>query len=188
MIKKIFLIISTIIVFVIIYGSYITFINPKSPKGTSSIEYKKNKLKVVYYRPYVNERLIFGEKADGALVPYDEYWRLGANFATVFSTNQSVSFAGENILPGNYRIYAIPYSNFWKIAINSDAGAFGFSEPYYEKDIYRINVPVSTLDKMIEQFTIDFVKDSIGVSLRMRWDKTKILIPIKTVVIKKILK
>ena len=38
----------------------------------------------------------------------------------------------------------------------------------------KINLPVQKLDKSLEQFTIDFVESS----LRMRWDKIKVVIPI----------
>ena len=70
-----------------IYG---TFINPKSPKGVVNYEKEDLKIEVVYHRPFKKERLIFGAKEDKALVPFGEYWRLGANAATTFETSQDI--------------------------------------------------------------------------------------------------
>ena len=37
----------------------------------------------------------------------------------------------------------------------------------------------SKLDPELEQFTIDFSQDSIGISLNLKWDKTIVSIPIE---------
>ncbi len=73
----------------LIYGIYL---NPKSPRDTVTLNKEELMLEVDYSRPYKKDRLIFGSKEDGALVPYSNYWRLGANFATTFETNQEISF------------------------------------------------------------------------------------------------
>ena len=43
----------------------------------------------------------------------------------------------------------------------------------------RVNVPTQKGSAPVEQFTIDFVEDSTGVSMRMRWDTTAVLVGIK---------
>ena len=72
------------------YFIYALIINPKSPKGEASIIEKDLEWNVSYSRPSKKNRLIFGEKKDNALVPYNEYWRLGANVATELSLNKSI--------------------------------------------------------------------------------------------------
>ena len=56
---------------------YALYINPTSPKGKASYKNGDKSIHVRYYRPFKKERLIFGEAAQGALVPYGTYWRLG---------------------------------------------------------------------------------------------------------------
>ena len=162
-----------------LYLAYTLFLNPKSPKGESSLKNDSLDIKVTYSRPYKKDRLLFGSNDTGALVPYGQYWRLGANFATVFETKTSISFHGRPLPAGGYRMYAIPYADHWTVVLNSEAGTFGYTPPEDANDIMRVNVPVMNKEKSLEQFTIDFVEDSTGASLRMRWDTTMVLIGLK---------
>ncbi|MDG2371730.1 MAG: DUF2911 domain-containing protein [Flavobacteriaceae bacterium] len=157
---------------------YTIFVNPASPRGSAEIIKDELVMAVDYSRPYKKDRLIFGELADGALVPYSLYWRLGANFATTFETNKTISFSGRPLEPGKYRMYTVPFDDHWKITLNTKAGAFGYTEPDYNYDIISVNVSSKQMTEIIEQLTIDFVDDSIGTSLRIRWDSTMVLVPL----------
>jgi len=179
MIKKIIIALLFILLITVFYFVYAVLINPVSPKGKSSIVTNEIELRVSYYRPYKKNRLIFGKKEDSALVPFNQYWRLGANFATKLSLNKPISFSEKDLNAGSYRMYAIPSSESWEVILNSEVGAFGFNPPDKENDILSITVPVQKMDESLEQFTIDFNKDSLGINLIMRWDKTKVVIPIK---------
>ena len=55
--------------FVIVIGIYFAYniLNPKSPLETVSTD--DSNISITYSRPYKNDRLIFGEENDGALVP-----------------------------------------------------------------------------------------------------------------------
>jgi hypothetical protein len=37
----------------------------------------------------------------------------------------------------------------------------------------------SNLEESVEQFTIDFSKDSLGLKMNLKWDKTSVSIPIE---------
>ncbi len=167
---------------VIVIASYIlygTFINPKSPRDTVTITKEDLTLEVDYSQPFKKARLIFGNDADGALVPYGTYWRLGANFATTFETNKKISFAGRPLAAGKYRVYAVPEDDHWVISLNSEFGSFGYTEPDYEKDIMSVNIASAKLMSAVEQFTIDFSNDSISSYMNLKWDKTLVSIPLK---------
>jgi len=157
---------------------YTLFINPASPRGSSEIKKESLVMAVDYSRPYKKNRLIFGELADEALVPFNIYWRLGANFATTFETNEAISFAGRSLQAGKYRMYAVPFNDHWELTLNSDPGAFGYSEPDYNNDIITVNLSSKQMTEIIEQLTIDFIDDSIGTSMRIRWDSTMVLVPL----------
>ncbi|KAA3637920.1 MAG: DUF2911 domain-containing protein [Bacteroidetes bacterium] len=136
-------------------------------------------LKVTYCRPYKKGRLIFGTENDGALVPYNKYWRLGANDATEITFSLPVTFAGNPIAAGSYRMYAVPGPELWEISLNSELGKFGAYPPDYTLDVLKVMVPVNQIDEMSEQFTIDFSNDSTGVIMAFIWDKTVVNIPIR---------
>lgn len=173
--KKI--IVGILVGFVVIaaaYFAYALYINPKSPMGSAAYSNGDKEISVRYYRPYKKDRLIFGEAADGALAPYDTYWRLGANMTTKLTTNQDFDFAGRLLPKGSYGLYAYPYAENWVIYVHSKTGGLSFTEPDPSGILMKVNVPVQSLEEPLEQFTIDFVDSS----LRMRWDTTKVVIPI----------
>ena len=93
-----------IFVLLLCYPLYITFLNPISPKESISHKLEKDNkstdLAVDYSRPYKKGRLVFGSEEDGALVPYNKYWRTGANFCTDFYNSSEISFNGEILKPG----------------------------------------------------------------------------------------
>jgi len=177
-VSKILKIVGVLFLIIISGLIYVSFLNPASPRGSSELVKESLVMEVDYSRPFKKERLIFGELSDGALVPFNNYWRLGANFATTFETNESIFFAGRLIDSGKYRMYAVPYKDSWKITLNTDAGAFGYMEPDYDNDLISVNVSSNQMTETVEQLTIDFIDDSLGTSIRIRWDSTLVLIPL----------
>lgn len=176
--KKIILAIVVIVILVAGYLLYNTFINPLSPKDTVTLNDGDLTLEVVYSRPFKKDRLIFGTAEEKALVPYGEYWRLGANASTTFSTTKPLDFAGQQVDAGIYRMYAIPDAEHWTIVLNEAFNSFGYSEPDYTKDVLRVKIPSANLLTPIEQFTINFVQDSLSLSLKMQWDTTSVSLPL----------
>ena len=70
-----------------------------------------------YSRPGVNGRTIFGD-----LVPYDAYWRLGANENTKISTSDPMIFGSDTLPAGTYALYAMPGKKDWKLAFYKEFG------------------------------------------------------------------
>ena len=99
--------------------------------------------------------------------------------ATAAPLGTGIAFAGTSLPAGAYRVYAIPYADHWVLALNSEAGAFGYSPPDYDNDVLRIRVPVQRLESSLEQFTIDFLERDSRVILRLRWDTTAVEIQIE---------
>ena len=86
----------------------------------------------------------------------------------------------DNILPsGEYSLYTIPGKDKWKVVINSENGYFGIVQPDESNDLFSFEAFPTNLSESVEQLTIDFVSDSIGSSVRLRWDLTEVLMPFK---------
>ena len=172
------------VVFVVLlfYPLYITFLNPISPKSTINYNFDKNdksiSLQVDYSRPYKKGRVIFGTEEEGALVPYNNYWRTGANFCTDFYNSSEILFNGNKLDSGKYFLYTFPNENSWDIILNSDHGRFGFFNPDRENDVLITSVTPISIDEDFEQFKIDFEKVDSNIFLRLRWEKTSVSIPI----------
>lgn len=140
---------------------------PKSPKITVS----GKGMKVVFGQPSKREREIFG-----ALVPYDQIWRAGANEATEITFNKNVKFAGADVKAGTYTLFATPTKDKWTIILNSKLGQWGAYD--YDKirstDVAKIEAAVIPLSTVVEKLTYIFDGKGLGIA----WDKTSVFVPI----------
>jgi len=112
----------------------------------------------------------------GALLPYGEVWRLGANEATELTTTGDILIGGQQLPAGTYSLFAIPNPDTWTIIVNRDLGLWGAYEYNQANDVFRFDVPVVTTSEIYDAFTISF--DETGKHLSMMWDRTKAVIPI----------
>lgn len=180
MLKKIFLGVGVIVVLVIAYMAYmVSTTRSHSPQDVVTFESAAFNIKLIYCQPYKKGRLIFGEKEEGALVPYGAYWRTGANEATEVEFSSDVTFGGQAVKAGKYRFYTVPQKDTWKVVLNSELGAWGYYEPDYSKDVVSIEVPVETTSSSLEQLTITAEQQEGGVDIVMQWDTTKATVPIR---------
>lgn len=171
--KNLLIVILSVVIIGVIYFVYGLYINPKSPSG--QVEYAKDgtEINIRYYRPLKRDRLIFGTQDDGALVPFGQYWRLGANLTTRIAVNTDISFANRLLKKGSYGLYTYPYADHWMLFVHENDGGLSYNEPDSLGILMKINLPTETLENSIEQFTIDIIDQNI----RMRWDTTQVLIP-----------
>lgn len=136
-------------------------------------------LSVDYCRPYKKGRLIFGEESEGALQPYGEYWRTGANEATEVEFNKDVNISGQHLTAGRYRFYTIPGKDNWTISFNSELGKWGYNEPDYNQDVLVLEAASQHVTQIIDQFTISGSKTGENsMELLLEWDQTQVRIPI----------
>lgn len=170
-----------IIVFVILAAAAIfayNFFRVLSPAGETTLTSGDLTVAVTYSRPSVRERLIFGEAGQGALQPYGQYWRLGANDATEITVNHDVLFNGEPLGAGTYRMYAIPGAESFEIILNSELGASGSQEPDASLDVLRTAVTVEQLSPPVEQFTISMEESGQGMHIIFDWANVRLVVPV----------
>ncbi len=161
----------------VVYGLFIA--TPASPPATTSYNEGGLEITVDYSQPSKKGRLIFGSAEDGALQPYGEYWRLGANAATEVTFNTDVTFGGEPIAAGTYRMYAIPGPNAFDVILNSETGVFfGAVEPDDELDVVTVTAPVQQTDSVVETFTIEINSTDAGAAINFMWDQILFTVPV----------
>ncbi|MEP5338583.1 MAG: DUF2911 domain-containing protein [Algibacter sp.] len=150
-----------------------------SPKDT--VEFKLNdlKLEVFYNRPSKKGRDVFG-----ALVPFNQVWRTGANEATTFETNKALKIGNDSLQAGKYTLWTIPNDTVWNVIFNKKQYSWGVDlemnpmrQP--EFDVINCTVPVEQIKSTVEQFTIAFDNSTDNLSLTMAWDDIKIAVPLK---------
>lgn len=130
-------------------------------------------IKVLYSRPQKKGRTIFG-----VLEQFGNVWRFGANESTEIQFFKKVTISGKKIKPGTYSLFAIPNKDTWTIIVNSQTDRWGAFTYNKTKDIVRVNVPVKSLSKPVEYFSITFAPLTTGATLIAAWDKTQVELPI----------
>ena len=153
-----------------------------SPTQTIKQDFGLSSIELVYSRPGMKGRKIFGD-----LVPWNKVWRTGANSATRIKFNDDILIGGQALKAGEYAIYTVPNENEWEVIINKGSANWG-TEYKMEDDIFRVKVKPMKLDQSVESFTMQFgnVKPT-SADLQIMWDKTAVAIPITTDIDKKVM-
>jgi hypothetical protein len=153
---------------------------PVSPHETISGTVDGVKVTVSYGRPYTKDPKT-GEPRQiwGKLVPYGKVWRTGANEATLLTTDADL-MVGDTMVPaGKYSLYTLPTEDGAKLIINTQTGQWG-TEYDKEKDLARVEMKKTTLDKPVDQFTMAIEgSDSGKGALKMSWVTTEYSVPLK---------
>jgi hypothetical protein len=131
-------------------------------------------ISIEYCRPFKKGRNIFGD-----LLPYDTYWRTGANEPTIVSFSKSFVFGNQKLSAGKYRLYSIPRADEWEVVLNSETEKWGAFEPDYSLDVARMTVATQSTKTCVEQFLIDIKPTASGLAINMSWDQTKVILPIE---------
>ncbi len=107
---------------------------------------------VEYSRPSMKGRDIFG-----ALVPWNEVWRLGANSATKVTFSTDVNLGGVDLAAGSYALLATPGQPTWTIHVYEHTGNGNWtSYPEGEAKAQTFTVDAATISENIESFMIGF--------------------------------
>ena len=120
-----------------------------------------------------------GRKIFGALVPYGQIWRAGANESTTFVVGSDVTVGGKAVPAGSYTIFTIPAEDKWTLVISKKTGEWGTAYPGPDNDLARIDMKVKKLPAPVENFTIAFDQAGAGCVLKMEWETTEASVDIK---------
>lgn len=117
-----------------------------------------------------------GREIFGALVPWGQVWRTGANRATHFATDRDLVLGGTPIPAGAYTLFSIPRADGWTLIVNRRTNITGTAHDP-EHDLARIEMQTRTLPEVVEDFTIRVDPEGDGGVLRIQWDRTEAYVP-----------
>jgi len=139
-----------------------------SPRDTVRVENAGGAtIAIDYSRPSKRGRAVYG-----GIVPYGEVWRTGANAATQFRTDKPLDFGGTVVPAGFYTLWTLPTAGGWKLIVNGETGQWGTAHQP-EKDLYTLDMKVSSLPQVVERFTISIEPGATGGVLNLDWDTTR---------------
>ena len=128
---------------------------------------------VEYSRPSARGREIFG-----ALVPWNQVWTPGANWATTFDFSRDVTVAGEKVAAGKYSVWALPGEKEWTILLHEDPDRFHLKKPKPAECRYSLSVKpheASHVESLAFYFTD---MGPTGATLNLHWGDTAVALPI----------
>jgi hypothetical protein len=145
-----------------------------SPHETINATVGGAKITIVYGRPYTKDPKS-GEKRIiwGGLVPYGQVWRMGADEATLFTTDKEVSIGGTAVPAGTYSLFLLPEKDGGaKLIVNKQTGQWG-TKYDQSQDLARIVIIQGKLDKPVDQFMINVEKTMADGVLKLMWEETQ---------------
>ena len=143
-----------------------------SPKSTVTQRVGLTDITIVYSRPSMKGRAIFGSA--NSLVPTGKRWRTGANATTTIKFSDDVIIEGKKIPAGEYGIYTVPRPTEWTVVLNKSlkqgADVDGYKD---DQDVARFTIKPYKLPAKVETFTINFTDlTPATANVAMEWEVT----------------
>jgi len=145
-----------------------------SPTQTIKQDFALSSIEVVYSRPNIRGRVVFGD-----LAPFGKLWRTGANAATRVTFGEDVKVGGVALKAGTYVLYTIPNKDEWEVIFNKGLNNWGIDGYKAEEDVAKFKVKPIALANSVETFTIEIANlTASSADLEISWEKTAIAIPV----------
>ena len=144
-----------------------------NPRGTSEITVNGKKVSVEYGRPSLKGRTI--DQMLGRLQP-GQFWRLGADQSTTFSTETDLAFGDVTIPKGEYSIWARKdANNKWTLVFNKAHGIFGTEhKAHASEDFAFVPLKASKPTDSAEMVTLGLAQEGDGGVLTIQWGNLKL--------------
>jgi hypothetical protein len=130
-------------------------------------------IRVDYGQPHLRGRRINTD----SLVPFGAVWRLGANAATLFTTDVDLTIGGQSVPQGRYVAQVLPTRSAWTLILQRETtGAPSVNLTAYDaaKDAARILLTVAAAPSPVESLSIWLVPSTAPGAqrgeLRIAWD------------------
>lgn len=143
---------------------------PTSSKEVATGKINDATITINYGSPSVNARPIWG-----ALVPFNQVWRAGANDATTFETDKDVTIEGAKLPAGKYSFFVIPNEKECIIIFNKEAKQWGAYKYKDKEDQLRVTVKPQVAKVAVQKLVYTINKKNVVLS----WEKWNIPISIK---------
>ncbi|CAM4026365.1 DUF2911 domain-containing protein [Flavobacterium sinopsychrotolerans] len=143
---------------------------PSSSKEVATGKINGATITINYGSPSVNGREIWG-----ALVPFNQVWRAGANDATTFETDKELTVEGSKLPAGKYSFFIIPNDKECVIIFNKEAKQWGAYKYKEKEDQLRVTVKQKVAKAKTEKLVYVIEKNTVS----LNWDNWTIPFSVK---------
>lgn len=146
-----------------------------SPSAKVSQEVGLTEVTIEYSSPGVK-----GRKVWGALVPYEQPWRSGANAATKVTFSRDVTFGGKPVPAGTYALVTLPSAKGgWTVALSRELGLWTGKTYDPKDDVVRVSATTTQVPHR-ERLTYLFSNTTDdSTSLDLEWERLRVSVPVK---------
>jgi len=132
-------------------------------RGKAELQAGAGSITVDYGRPALKGRDMLSKLAVG------EFWRMGSNQATVFTTPVDLAFASVKVPKGAYSIWLkLVAPEKYELVFNTQTGQWGMQHDL-SKDVYQVPLKKETAASPAELFTIDLKGAPKGGVFALSW-------------------
>jgi hypothetical protein len=142
---------------------------PLSPPAKAEATLDGKSVTVNYSAPSKRDRPIMG-----ALVPYGQVWRTGANAATTLTTAADLMIGNLHVPAGKYTLYTIPGETEWTLIVSKQTGQWGSNNYDEKQDLGRVKMNVKKVKDPVETFKIGIDERSLW----LNWENTSASVPV----------
>jgi hypothetical protein len=143
----------------------------RNSRGTAKISLGGKAISVEYGRPSLKGRSV----ADllGQLKPGD-FWRLGADKSTTFSTAADLQFGDVTVPTGQYSVWAQRGAeDSWKLVFNKQHGQWG-TQHDASQDLASVPLEQTKASDSAEMVTINLAEQGAGAVIAIQWGDMKL--------------
>lgn len=141
-------------------------------RGKSEVTLKGQAVSVEYGRPSLHGRTVTEMLAK--LEP-GQFWRLGADQSTTFTTETALAFGKAKIPAGTYSLWAERASgNSWKLVFNKQHGQWG-TEHNAKLDFASVPLKEEKAADSADLLTIDLKRMGSGAEFSVHWGDLKLV-------------
>jgi hypothetical protein len=143
----------------------------RNPRETAKISVGSKAISVEYGRPSLK-----GRSADDLLqqLKPGDFWRLGADKSTTFSTTADLQFADVTVPNGQYSLWAAREAdNSWKLVFNKQHGQWG-TQHDASQDLASVPLKETKASNSAEMVTISLTKQGAGGGIAIQWGDMKL--------------
>jgi hypothetical protein len=122
--------------------------NDLSPTAESSVKLGNTTITIEYNAPSGR-----GRKIEGGLIPYDNWYRMGADTACTITTTGDITIGNLKVPKGVHTLYLQAKPDVWQLIVNKQTRQWGL-EYHQNQDLGRVPMRLTKLSKPVEKFNI----------------------------------
>ena len=143
----------------------------RNPRATAKISLAGKTVSVEYGRPSRKGRTV-AQMLDQ--LQAGDFWRLGADKSTTFSTAADLQFGDATVPSGDYSLWAQRgEDNSWKLVFNKQHGQWG-TQHDASQDLVSVPLTETKASQPEEMVTINLTKAGAGGVIAIEWGDMKL--------------